>query len=121
MGNLAHSMNTPHSALFSNPQSNLLVSQADIYTNARMPGAMNTFGQTTDFPRSTVDVVSGMQMSEAEFEEIISKNKNLSTNAISKALNDATTGNLFYFYFFLLNFLYKNLHFTIFRGLYFCS
>lgn len=92
MGNLTHSMNTPHSALFSNPQSGLIVPPADIYSNARIP-AMGSFGQTGDFPRSTVDVVSGMQMSEAEFEEIISKNKNLSTNAISKALNDATTGN----------------------------
>lgn len=44
------------------------------------------------FGRPGMDM--GIQMGDAEFEEILSKNKNLANNAVSRAVSDASSGNL---------------------------
>lgn len=48
-------------------------------------------GHPGDFGRSPMDL--GMQISEAEFEEILNKNKILAQNAITRAVNDTSSGN----------------------------
>lgn len=57
---------------------------------------MNPFGGhpgNDGFGRQVLDM--GMpQMTDAEFEEILSKNKTLATNAVSRAVSDATSGKL---------------------------
>lgn len=65
-------------------------------------GGMNPYGQGhpgNEFARSGMDL--GMQMSEAEFEEILAKNKNLANNAVTRAVSDAASGN------FQFNFLFS--------------
>jgi hypothetical protein len=42
-----------------------------------------------------------LQITEAEFEELMSKNRNVSSNAISRAVSDASAGTFFTFVLFL--------------------
>lgn len=92
MSGIHNPINAAHAALLS--QTGLLPpsSAADLFAN-RIAG-IGAFGgshSANDFARSGLDPLQ-MQMSEAEFEEILNKNKNLSNNAISRALNDAASG-----------------------------
>ena len=57
---------------------------------------MNPYAQSNDFGRPGLDL--GLQMSEAEFEEILAKNKNLANNALTRAVSDAASGNLFFLF-----------------------
>lgn len=75
------------------PQSN------DMYGNRGMNNAPNQYhggggGGTGDgYNRGHGDgSMSGMQISEQEFDEIMNKNRSISSGAISRAVNDAASG-----------------------------
>lgn len=84
-----HALNV--NALFGSQQS--LVNPGDQFGNRF--GGMNPFGGghpgNDGFGRQVLDM--GMPpMTDAEFEEILAKNKTLATNAVSRAVSDATSG-----------------------------
>lgn len=86
-----HALNV--NALFGSQQS--LVNPGDQFGNRF--GGMNPFGGghpgNDGFGRQVLDM--GMPpMTDAEFEEILAKNKTLATNAVSRAVNEATSGKL---------------------------
>ncbi|XP_017488276.1 PREDICTED: cleavage and polyadenylation specificity factor subunit 6-like [Rhagoletis zephyria] len=85
-----HALNV--NALFGSQQS--LVNPGDQFGNRF--GGMNPFGGghpgNDGFGRQVLDM--GMPpMTDAEFEEILAKNKTLATNAVSRAVSDATSGD----------------------------
>ncbi|UXI18839.1 hypothetical protein NH340_JMT04782 [Sarcoptes scabiei] len=76
-----HSLFTSQSSLGANPTSDLFNSRLGL-------GPFALSHTTSDFTRSALDHAMALQMSEAEFEEILNKNKNLATNAISRSSID---------------------------------
>ncbi len=71
--------------------------QTDQYGNRLPPGSVQ-FGHG-DFrgPVPGLEVPLSIQISEQEFEEIMGKNRTVSSSAIARAVTDASSGNLLFF------------------------
>lgn len=94
-------------ALFAQSGLNLPPGASDLFSNRMSSLGVGAFGQNAAhsmFGDRSLDPLSSIghhhhhhhnQMSEAEFEEILNKNKNLSNTVISQAVSDASSGNHF--------------------------
>ena len=68
-------------------------SQGDLYGNRLPPGAVNPYTHGDGYGRGPTGMDSGIpQITEQEFEEIMNKNRTVSSTAINRAVADASSG-----------------------------